>query len=503
MGNAERILIVDDEPKICQFLEVLLRREGYDVGSVYNAADGLASLAERPATLVITDLKMPGMDGFEFVRQLKDNYPQIPVIMITGYATVDTAVDALRSGVDDYVTKPFDIDELRKVISRTIKGHRVARENKELNRLLAQTTGSAGQGESPQADAAAVIPTAFSASGDSAENDLDRLLKQALTAINDNLDARASSIMIRVGECLELRACEGDRIYDLIGTRLPLGDGVAGYVAREQHAILVKDESARSVLPPSSAKIYESASFICVPILNKGYVLGVINVGEKGDCAPFTEDDLAFVQDLARQIAPVMSSAVALYALQAQCRTAMQSLTSAYEAKAQFLKDHSERVAEYAVKLARACGATVGEMETIRHAAELHDIGKVAIPEKILHKKGKLTSKQQDALRKHPILSEELVSGLEFLASILPIVRHHHERFDGTGYPDGMKGEDIPPLARMLSLADAFEAMTAKRPYREALSAQEAASEILKESGLQFDDKMAKIFIDRVLSLDS
>lgn len=503
MGDAERILIVDDEPKICQFLEVLLRREGYEADSVYNAADALASLAEKPASLVITDLKMPGMDGFEFVRRLRADYPQIPVIMITGYATVDTAVKALRSGVDDYVTKPFNIDELRKVISRTLENHCVAHESKDLSWLLARATGQSGQREAAPADAATVVPSVFSQSGDSADNDLDRLLKQTLITVNDRLNARASSMMIRVGGCLELRACEGDRIRDLIGTRLPLGKGVAGYVAREQRSILVKDENARSVLPPTSAKIYESSSFICVPILHKGCALGVINVGEKNDSTPFSEEDLAFVQALAKQLAPVMSNAVALYALQAQCRAAMQSLTSAYEAKAQFLKDHSERVAEYAVKLARACGATAGEIEAIRHAAELHDIGKVAIPENILHKKGKLTGKQQDALRRHPLLSEQLMSGLEFLAGILPIVRHHHERVDGTGYPDGIKGGEIHPLARMLSLADAFEAMTAERPYREALSAQEAAAEIIKKSDLQFDGKMAKIFIDRVLSLNS
>lgn len=181
----------------------------------------------------------------------------------------------------------------------------------------------------------------------------------------------------------------------------------------------------------------------------------------------------------------------------------MQGLTSAYEAKARFLKDHSQRVAAYAAQLARACGSTAEEIEAIRHAAELHDIGKVAIPEEILQKQGKLTDGQCHALREHPALSEMLVSGLEFLAAILPIIRHHHERVDGAGYPDGLKGKDIPRLARMLSLADAYEAMTAERPYRKALSAKEAAAEILKKSGLQFDAKFAKIFLDRVLSLDS
>ena len=250
MQDPERILIVDDEPKICQFLEVLLRREGYDAASVYSANDALADLAKRPCALVITDLKMPGMDGFEFVRRLKAENPRTPVIMITGYATVETAVNALRVGVDDYVTKPFNIDELRKVISRTIETRRVARENEELTRLLAQATGRLKPSARPPADAETEIdiPAVTSRGDEGGEHDLNRLLKQALTTVNENLRARASSIMICTGGHLELRACEGSRIRDLIGTRVPLGEGIAGYVARERRAILVKDSNARAVL---------------------------------------------------------------------------------------------------------------------------------------------------------------------------------------------------------------------------------------------------------------
>jgi len=504
MDDPGRILIVDDEPKICQFLEVMLRREGYEATSAYNGADALADLESTCFDLVITDLKMPGMNGFEFVRRVKHAHADVPIIMITGYATVDTAVEALRTGVDDYITKPFNIDELRKVISRTMKARPVNRENAELMRLLANVRRQIEDGQSGTSSPAKSGAGPLEADGHAEEeNDLNRILKHTLSTINDNLNARASSIMVRTGPYLELRACEGDRIRDLIGTRLPLGQGIAGYVARERKALLVQDESARSLLPATTAEIYNSPSFISVPILHEGKTLGVINVGEKKDLAPFTEKDMRLVTSVAQQIAPTMSHAVALYATQAQCRSAMEALSDAYEAKAHFLKNHSSRVASYAVKLAKACDARADEIETLRHSAQLHDIGMISVPEKILWKKSRLTRQQENVVREHPMLGEKIVSGLEFLKSLLPVIRHHHERSDGGGYPDGLQGDEIPQLARMLALADAFDAMTAKRPYREALSVQEAALEIVKKIDLQFDAKLAKIFVDRVISSDT
>jgi len=506
MDDPGRILIVDDEPKICQFLEVMLRREGYEATSAYNAADALTDLETTPFDLIITDLKMPGMNGFEFVRRVKHAHPDLPIIMITGYATVDTAVEALRTGVDDYVTKPFNIDELRKVISRTMKAKPVTRDNAELVRLLANVRRQIQDGQSAASAQTRAEPDAGPLEADrhaEEENDLNRILKHALSTINDNLNARASSIMIRTGPCLELRACEGDRIRDLIGTRLPLGQGIAGYVARERKALLVKDEGARSLLPATTAEIYNSPSFISVPILHEGKTLGVINVGEKKDLAPFTEKDMHLVTSVAQQIAPAMSHAVALYSTQAQCRNAIEALADAYEAKAHFLKNHSTRVASYAVKLAKACDATADEIETLRHAAQLHDIGMISVPDKILWKKGRLTQQQEKTIREHPVLGEKIVSGLEFLKPLLPVIRHHHERPDAGGYPDGLHGDQIPQLARMLAIADAFDAMTAKRPHREALSVQEAALEIVKKTDLQFDAKLAKIFVERVVSSDT
>ena len=136
MAKETHILVVDDEPKICEFLGILLGREGYQTDSAFNASDALARIERNSYDLVLTDLKMPGMDGFELITRLKKIRPDLPVIMVTGYATVETAVQALRYGVDDYVTKPFNIDELRKVIARSLQSATAQQQTQELTAQL-------------------------------------------------------------------------------------------------------------------------------------------------------------------------------------------------------------------------------------------------------------------------------------------------------------------------------------------------------------------------------
>jgi response regulator RpfG family c-di-GMP phosphodiesterase len=516
MAQTGRILIVDDEPKICQFLEVLLRREGHEVSSVYNATEALRHVQQNALDLVITDLKMPGMDGFELVRQIKASQPNLPIIMITGYATVETAVSALRVGVEDYVTKPFNVEELRRVIGRTLEARGMARENQNLVELLGQVQeqlahhqtsitqpmpapAPAIEEQAPPQPAAQSDVLDLKAKEEAAVNELNAMLKRALEMINENLDARASSIMIRTGDELELRVCEGDRVKDLIGTRMTVGKGIAGMVAEKGEAVLVKDATDRAIQPPSQANIYSTPSFLCVPIKHGDNVLGVISVGERSNNEPFYEQDVSFVQAAADQIAPVIHHAVSLYTLQSQCRRALSTVASAYEAKDQYLRRHSERVAAFACALGKACDASPEELEQLRHAARLHDIGKVSVSEHILDKNGELSEEELELMSRHPVMGERMLQGIDFLNPILPIVRHHHEHVDGTGYPDGLQGKKIPKLARILSIADAYEAMTAPRPWRKPLSSKAALKEIHDASGLQFDAKLAKIFCRRIV----
>jgi putative nucleotidyltransferase with HDIG domain len=171
---------------------------------------------------------------------------------------------------------------------------------------------------------------------------------------------------------------------------------------------------------------------------------------------------------------------------------AVQSLALAVEAKDPYTKGHSERVAEISEHLASVMGLPSTHLERIRIAGVLHDIGKIGVPESVLLKTGKLDPFELELIRKHPVDGQNILRPLNFLGDILPAVYHHHERFDGGGYPTGLAGEAIPLWARIVQVADTYDAMTSDRPYRKALSKEEAAREIVRCSGTQCDPAVAK-----------
>jgi HD-GYP domain-containing protein (c-di-GMP phosphodiesterase class II) len=161
-----------------------------------------------------------------------------------------------------------------------------------------------------------------------------------------------------------------------------------------------------------------------------------------------------------------------------------------------FTYEHSIRVTDISVQIAQEFGMNTIDQKNIFQAALLHDVGKLSIPKLILLKPGGLTKEEWDVVYKHPVVSEMIVGQLPFFTSILPAIRHHHERYDGTGYPDRLKAKDIPLNARIIALADAFDAMTTKRPYRNAMPFQKALSIICKESSKQFDPFVVKAFLN-------
>ena len=176
------------------------------------------------------------------------------------------------------------------------------------------------------------------------------------------------------------------------------------------------------------------------------------------------------------------------------------ALAATIEARDQYTYGHSRKVSSYAVALAEAIDLPPEKVAVISTAALLHDIGKIGIPDEVLNKVGKLEADEWELIRGHPKLSATIVGHVLSLVSCLPAILHHHERWDGTGYPSGLKGEAIPIEARILAVADAFDAMTSLRPYRGALSYKEAVGELKRCSGTQFDPKLVEAFLPIALS---
>jgi response regulator RpfG family c-di-GMP phosphodiesterase len=512
----ESVLIVDDEPKICQFLEILLKREGYRPVSVNNASDALERIANDGFDLVLTDLKMPGMDGFELVTQLKELKPDLPIIMITGYATVETAVQAMRYGVDDYVTKPFNIDELHKVIAGALQSARMERENRELMaRLQVANAELARHREMLSARVRRVDSELNAARGllheqqeqmavfnriselTSGERDLRRLVSGLTKVLHERLGARSTCVMLRDGNELEVRAGEGEGTAGQLGRRVQLREGTPGRVAVERKAQRLEGAEAARHCGQCSAASEQFTSALCVPILNHGRSIGVINVCGRRQGA-FSEEEMNLTQAVAMQIAPAIENAVLYRSLEQRCVSMMQALVSMVEGRDPYSNGHSRRVRDYACSLGRAAGLSPFDVDLLARAAPLHDIGKLSISERILDKPSGLGDNEMHQIRRHPVTGESLLEPMDFLREARPIIRHHHERIDGGGYPDRLSGRKIPLLARMLTIADAYDAMTTDRPYRSAMSREQAVTELKSCAGTQFDPELVGVFCDKV-----
>jgi putative two-component system response regulator len=183
-----------------------------------------------------------------------------------------------------------------------------------------------------------------------------------------------------------------------------------------------------------------------------------------------------------------------------QSEAAIYNLARVLEAKDEYRLHHSERLAGLATRLAQALGLTDEEIETLRVGAALHDIGTVGVRESILQKRGSLTDAEYDEIKRHPVIGEHLCAALRCGDDVAPLVRYHQERWDGQGYPDGLRGEQIPLLARVMSVADAYSALTSERPYRRAMEPVEAARVLRDGAGTQWDPTLVHVFLDVVIT---
>jgi putative nucleotidyltransferase with HDIG domain len=226
---------------------------------------------------------------------------------------------------------------------------------------------------------------------------------------------------------------------------------------------------------------------MCVPLVIDVKYLGAIYVENSTKVFSFSESDLELLTVLANQAATAISNALLYEQLQVSFYETVRSLGNALEAKDKYTRGHSDRVSRYAVGIGKQLDLDQTTLHTLRFAAELHDIGKIAIKEAIIDKSGKLTDEEYETVKKHPELGVEILRPIRFLKPVLPIILHHHERYDGSGYPNGMRGNIIPLGARILNLADAFDAMTTQRPYNKPMSLSDALEMCRKEAGGSFD----------------
>jgi len=342
MNNAtpSSILIVDDEAPIRALLGEHLQQVGYKVAQASNGSTALDALNAADFDLVLSDVRMPGMNGLELLAEIVRTRPGVGVLMLTACEDLTLAVNAMRIGALDYILKPFRLSEITVSVQEALERRRNQLEQSQRMRLLEET-------------------------------------------VNERT--------------VELRRML-DRLHDA-------------------------------------------------------------------------------------------------------SETTLEALVSALDAREHETKAHSKRVSEYTLYLAREMSVDTTQLDVIRRGAMLHDIGKIGISDAILLKPGKLTDEEWVVMQKHPQIGYWILDGIDPLKPASDIVLSHHEKYDGTGYPRKLKGEEIPLGARIFSVADTLDVMTSDRPYRKALSYEEARSEISRFSSVQFDPDVVKSFLDVPLEI--
>ena len=239
-------------------------------------------------------------------------------------------------------------------------------------------------------------------------------------------------------------------------------------------------------------------SMVSVPILFNEEILGIINIFSRKN-RMFLDNEINLLQALASQAAIAIKNAYLHENVALNYYNTINTLSLAVEARDPYTRGHSERVTNYALGIGRTMGLSQEELSILKYSGKIHDIGKIGISDLILLKPGKLTPSEKAQIELHPIKGVEIIANLKFLEPGVPIIKHHHERYDGMGYPDGLRDKSIPLGARILSVADAFDAMTSERPYRGALAFEEAIEDLKRNSGKQFDPYIVSAFLQMIV----
>jgi putative nucleotidyltransferase with HDIG domain len=473
-----RVLVVDDEKFIRDIIADFLGMEGYIVRTAEDGTSAITELERARYDMVISDLKMPRMGGLDLLKEVARAHPDTLTVIMTGFGTVETAIDAMKRGAYDYILKPFKVEEVVHIVQRGLEKSRLTAENLRLREALSLYKVSEAIAASLSLDEvmATVTDSAFTeVSADVVATWLDDgeggFLPRSVTASPNLPD----------GEDL------GQLDRDAVLERLKRGGPVVEHGARARE--LLSEHPSRHV-----------SSLIVVPLKVRDRLMGWIATLSLTASRRFDEGQRKLLSIIASRAAAAIENARLYEDLQATFQQTIQSLARTIDKMDHYTAGHSERVARYAVALARWLGLPESQIEIVRHSALMHDIGKIGCVMN-LNKAGKLTQDEYEIFKRHPSYGREILDPIRFLEPVVPGVYLHHERWDGRGYPLGLARDGIPLIARIISVADCYDAMTSDRAYRRALPHEVTVSEIERCSGTQFDPDVAGSFVERIEEL--
>jgi diguanylate cyclase (GGDEF)-like protein/putative nucleotidyltransferase with HDIG domain len=500
-----KVLLADDEEAIRLMLGRQLRRANHEVTLAEDGMAALEQLKQETFDLVVSDMKMPRLDGMGLLAKAKELAPDTEFIILTGHGNLENAVEAFKTGnVFDYLLKPLDdIHELNAVVARAIERRQLRADNA---RLVAELQSQLKELEEARQQLL-VMAERDGLTGLLNHRATHNRLHEVLASQHDT-----TIIMIDMDSFKALNDTYGhpvgDRILQHIAQVLvgasPSG-ALVGRCGGDEFMIILPDCAA--------AEGEQVAMRIRQELGNRPFI------NPEGDALPlrlcFGIADTKAMGHAPHSLVAAADAAlyeskrkggntVTLHLIDLDTQspeaahnayTVLEGLVTAINHKDHYTRAHSEHMTGFAIDLAHALGCSKEILDVVRVAGLLHDIGKIGVPDAVLRKPGRLTPEEYEIMKSHVTLSAAIIHGLPHLADILDAVAHHHERWDGKGYPYGLAGEQIPLLGRVLAVADAFSAMTLDRPYRAGMELEAALTEIERNAGTQFDPELARLFV--------
>ena len=472
MSRDAKILVVDDEESLREICQDVLEDDGYKVVLAEDGQQALARLEDdQNIDLVITDLRMPKMNGLELLRAAKERKLNVDFIVMTGFSTIETAVQCMQLGAADYLPKPFNIQHLLVKVQKVLKARKEKQERKRLSNVVRMLNLSSALNNQLK---------------------LKPLIEEFIKHIEKNFNPS--------GLVLFLKSDMGRLVKTVVkGNTLRQREDIFSLIQYKSSIALRERQSCfmdKYTFNLSKKGQYD-ISVMIMPLISQSQDVGVIALLRENSCA-YTLQDMQLLSIFASHAANAFQNAKMYSKLQDLNKDIIRSYARAVEAKDFYTRGHSDRVASYAVHLGIKVELTDDELERLYIGGVLHDIGKIGVPDHILNKPDKLTDDEFDVIKRHPVIGREILNQVYSLKDIIPLVYYHHERLDGTGYPEGLRGEEISPLVRILSVADIFEALTSDRAYRQALPLDKVEKIMFSMAGTHLDSDLVEMWFKLV-----
>lgn len=486
MNKALTILVVDDEEYIRDiFQEYFKTSTEYTVLTACDGFEALEIVNKQDIDCCFTDLSMPRLDGLELTRQIHLLDNTIPVVVMTGYPTMDKAIETLKNGVVDFLTKPFQINQILPTIKRVMSERSLfvenilLREEAEKSKQLLKINQEMQQKIKEIGTANLILQKLNQATS---SEELFNILVNLAGEVTDCDEAHFCFLTQEMQEHAIISSYFKDE-SKITADNDWLTKNIIKKVADDGMPCRIKGDNGNS-------------SIIGIPLKIKSKIFGILTADIRNGQNSFREKDIYFLNFLAEKASSLVENLALYENLYENLFSTLYAFVETIEARDPYTKQHSAMVSKYAMTIAKACNCEQEEISKLNVIGLLHDIGKIGIPDNILLKPGRLTEQEFEVIKKHPIIGSNIIGHLGMWTEEQKIIRHHHERFDGTGYPDGLKGQEIPLLSRILSVADVFDALTTDRAYRQKMPVDVAVKIIRENAGSQFDSDIVNVFLE-------